>query len=166
MAQYEPVARIEDSAEMDGQESANWRPCSLRVCAQLTSCGDDWGGVVDRGPQVKSKAFGRNISTLMVRALSRFRKRRAITSLSVYTLCCRRPKLSHDRTLVAAMQQIADWLKKLGMDEYVQRFVENRVDLRVLPDLTDQDLEKLGSCSAIAAKCSGRSAISALLRLA
>jgi class 3 adenylate cyclase len=42
------------------------------------------------------------------------------------------------------MQQIADWLKKLGMSEYTQRFVENRVDLSVLPDLTDQDLEKLG----------------------
>ena len=42
------------------------------------------------------------------------------------------------------MQQISDWLGKLGMSEYVQRFVENRVDLSVLPDLTDQDLEKLG----------------------
>src|SRR5262249_7371944 len=44
----------------------------------------------------------------------------------------------------AAMQQIADWLEKLGMSEYAQRFAENRVDLSVLPDLTDQDLEKLG----------------------
>jgi class 3 adenylate cyclase/predicted ATPase len=42
------------------------------------------------------------------------------------------------------MQQIADWLKKLGMSEYVQRFIENRIDLSVLPDLTDQHLEKLG----------------------
>src|SRR6516225_3767720 len=42
------------------------------------------------------------------------------------------------------MQQIADWLKKLGMSEYAQRFVENRIDLSVLPDLTDQHLEKLG----------------------
>ena len=42
------------------------------------------------------------------------------------------------------MQQIADWLEKLGMSEYAQRFVDNRVDLSVLPDLTDQDLEKLG----------------------
>jgi SAM domain (Sterile alpha motif) len=49
-----------------------------------------------------------------------------------------------DRNWVTAMQQIADWLKKLGMSEYAQRFVENRVDLSVLPDLTDQDLEKLG----------------------
>ena len=42
------------------------------------------------------------------------------------------------------MQQIADWLKTLGMSEYTDRFVENRIDLSVLPDLTDQDLEKLG----------------------
>src|SRR6516165_7555923 len=42
------------------------------------------------------------------------------------------------------MQRIADWLEKLGMSEYAQRFAENRVDLSVLPDLTDQDLEKLG----------------------
>jgi class 3 adenylate cyclase/predicted ATPase len=30
------------------------------------------------------------------------------------------------------------------MSEYAQRFAENRVDFSVLPDLTDQDLEKLG----------------------
>jgi SAM domain (Sterile alpha motif)/Adenylate and Guanylate cyclase catalytic domain len=43
-----------------------------------------------------------------------------------------------------AEYEIADWLKKLGMSEYAQRFAENRIDLSVLPDLTDQDLEKLG----------------------
>ena len=42
------------------------------------------------------------------------------------------------------MQQIAHWLQKLGMSEYAQRFAENRIDLSILPDLTDQDLEKLG----------------------
>jgi class 3 adenylate cyclase len=42
------------------------------------------------------------------------------------------------------MQQIADWLEKLGMSEYAQRFAENRIDFSVLPALTDQDLEKLG----------------------
>ena len=45
---------------------------------------------------------------------------------------------------MAAMQQIGDWLKKLGMSEYAQRFVENRIDLSVLPDLMDQDLAKMG----------------------
>jgi len=42
------------------------------------------------------------------------------------------------------MQQIADWLEKLGMSEYAHCFAENRIDFSVLPDLTDQDLEKLG----------------------
>jgi class 3 adenylate cyclase len=42
------------------------------------------------------------------------------------------------------VHEIADWLNKLGMSEYARRFVENRIDLSVLPDLTDQDLEKLG----------------------
>ena len=42
------------------------------------------------------------------------------------------------------MQQIADWLKKLGMSEYAERFAENRIDFSILPDLTDQDLKDLG----------------------
>src|SRR5882757_4091841 len=42
------------------------------------------------------------------------------------------------------MQQIADWLKKLGLSEYAQRFAENRVDFSVLHELTDQDLKDLG----------------------
>jgi len=42
------------------------------------------------------------------------------------------------------MQQLADWLKKLGMSEYTQRFSENDIDFDILPELTDQDLEKLG----------------------
>jgi hypothetical protein len=44
----------------------------------------------------------------------------------------------------AAMQQIADWLKQLGMSEYAERFAENRIDFSVLRDLTDQDLKDLG----------------------
>jgi hypothetical protein len=47
------------------------------------------------------------------------------------------------------MQQLADWLEKLGMSEYAQPFDENRIDFSVLPDLTDQDLEKMaGNCRA------------------
>jgi class 3 adenylate cyclase/predicted ATPase len=42
------------------------------------------------------------------------------------------------------MQQIADWLEKLGMSEYAQRFAENGIDTSVLRYLTDQDLEKIG----------------------
>ena len=48
------------------------------------------------------------------------------------------------RPLVAAMQQIAEWLKKLGMAEYAQRFAENDIDISVLRHLTDQDLKELG----------------------
>ena len=42
------------------------------------------------------------------------------------------------------MQQIADWLEKLGMSEYAERFAENDIDFTILGDLTDQDLEKIG----------------------
>ena len=47
------------------------------------------------------------------------------------------------------MQQIVDWLEKLGMSEYTQRFAENDIDTSVLRHLTDQDLEELGVCSGI-----------------
>jgi hypothetical protein len=42
------------------------------------------------------------------------------------------------------MHQIADWLEKLGMSEYAQRFAENDIDSSILPHLTDQDLKELG----------------------
>src|SRR6516164_1201383 len=42
------------------------------------------------------------------------------------------------------MREIADWLEKLGMSEYADRFAENRIDFSVLPDLTDQHLRDLG----------------------
>jgi class 3 adenylate cyclase/predicted ATPase len=42
------------------------------------------------------------------------------------------------------MQQIADWLKKLGMSEYTQRFAENGIDVAALRHLTDQDLKDIG----------------------
>ena len=42
------------------------------------------------------------------------------------------------------MHGVADWLEKLGLSEYTQRFADNAIDLSVLPDLTDQDLEKIG----------------------
>ncbi|WP_439369632.1 AAA family ATPase [Bradyrhizobium sp. DASA03120] len=42
------------------------------------------------------------------------------------------------------MQQIVDWLEKLGMSEYAPRFAENRIDFSVLRELTDQDLKELG----------------------
>ena len=42
------------------------------------------------------------------------------------------------------MQQIADWLEKLGMSEYAEHFAESDIDTSVLRDLTDQDLKELG----------------------
>jgi class 3 adenylate cyclase/predicted ATPase len=42
------------------------------------------------------------------------------------------------------MQQIADWLKTLGLSEYAERFAESDIDTSVLRDLTDQDLKELG----------------------
>jgi len=42
------------------------------------------------------------------------------------------------------MQQVADWLEKLGLGQYAQRFAENDISFAVLPDLTDQDLKEIG----------------------
>lgn len=42
------------------------------------------------------------------------------------------------------MQQIEDWLAKLGMSEYAQRFAENGIDIEALRHLTDQDLKEIG----------------------
>ena len=42
------------------------------------------------------------------------------------------------------MQQIADWLEKLGMSEYAERFAENGISIAALPHLTDQDLKDIG----------------------
>jgi hypothetical protein len=45
------------------------------------------------------------------------------------------------------MQQIADWLEKLGLAQYGERFSENDIDFAILEELTDQDLEKIGVSS-------------------
>src|ERR1700746_2599550 len=47
----------------------------------------------------------------------------------------------------AAMQQIVEWLQKLGLGQYAHRFAENDITFVILPDLTDQDLEKIGVAS-------------------
>ena len=39
---------------------------------------------------------------------------------------------------------LGGWLRSLGLEQYEAAFRENAIDLSVLPDLTDQDLEKLG----------------------
>jgi class 3 adenylate cyclase/predicted ATPase len=42
------------------------------------------------------------------------------------------------------MQQVADWLQKLGLGKYAQCFAENEIDVSVLSHLTDQDLKDIG----------------------
>ena len=39
---------------------------------------------------------------------------------------------------------IAAWLEGLGLGQYVQAFVDNEIDVEVLPELTDEDLRELG----------------------
>ena len=39
---------------------------------------------------------------------------------------------------------IADWLRKLGLEQYEPAFRENEIDERVLPSLTAEDLRDLG----------------------
>jgi class 3 adenylate cyclase len=45
------------------------------------------------------------------------------------------------------MQQVTEWLQRLGLSEYADRFAENDIDFSILPELTDQDLEKIGVAS-------------------
>jgi len=45
------------------------------------------------------------------------------------------------------MQQIAEWLEKLGLGQYAQRFAENDINFAILSDLTDQDLKEIGVSS-------------------
>jgi class 3 adenylate cyclase len=42
------------------------------------------------------------------------------------------------------MQEIADWLTRLGLPEYAGAFAENGIDVAVLPHVTDQDLKDIG----------------------
>jgi SAM (Sterile alpha motif) domain-containing protein len=47
----------------------------------------------------------------------------------------------------ASMQQVADWLEKLGLGQYAHRFAENDIDFAVLAKLNDADLKELGVTS-------------------
>src|ERR1700721_4424655 len=40
--------------------------------------------------------------------------------------------------------EIADWLGRLGLGQYAQRFADHEIDVSVLPHLTDQDLKDIG----------------------
>jgi class 3 adenylate cyclase/tetratricopeptide (TPR) repeat protein len=41
------------------------------------------------------------------------------------------------------MTSIQEWLIAIGFEEYIQRFADNRINMDVLPDLTEEDLGKL-----------------------
>ena len=45
------------------------------------------------------------------------------------------------------MQEIADWLRGLGFEQYTRCFAENDIDSSILRDLSDEDLEKIGVAS-------------------
>ncbi|TMJ56614.1 MAG: guanylate cyclase [Alphaproteobacteria bacterium] len=42
------------------------------------------------------------------------------------------------------MQTLEDWLSQLGLSKYMEAFVQNDVDLRALPHITEADLQELG----------------------
>ena len=42
------------------------------------------------------------------------------------------------------MEQIAEWLEKLGLEQYAKLFANNDIDVSVLPHLSDHDLKDLG----------------------
>jgi SAM domain (Sterile alpha motif) len=60
----------------------------------------------------------------------------------VDAVCWEYGRLFRSRTRIAlnpygvAMQQIAEWLEKLGLSEYAQHFIENRIDFEILPDFS------------------------------
>ena len=41
------------------------------------------------------------------------------------------------------MKSIEEWLNEIGLDEYFQRFADSKINMDVLPDLIEEDLEKL-----------------------
>src|SRR5262249_32009830 len=43
-----------------------------------------------------------------------------------------------------AVRTITEWLASLGLSEYAGRFAEEKIDLSILSDLTEEDFEKLG----------------------
>jgi SAM domain (Sterile alpha motif) len=42
------------------------------------------------------------------------------------------------------VEQIADWLEKLGLGQYAKLFADNDIDVSILAHLSDQDLKDLG----------------------
>lgn len=55
----------------------------------------------------------------------------------------------------AGMPGIREWLSSHGLSEYADRFAANRIDLSILPDLSDEDLGSLASFWGIAGDSCG-----------
>jgi hypothetical protein len=53
------------------------------------------------------------------------------------------------------MPGIREWLSSHGLSEYADRFAANRIDLSILPDLSDEDLGSLASFWGIAGDSCG-----------
>jgi hypothetical protein len=43
-----------------------------------------------------------------------------------------------------ATLDVAEWLRSLGLEQYAPAFHDNGIDMRVLPNLTADDLKELG----------------------
>src|SRR5258708_2580132 len=105
--------------------------------------------VVSRSISRQRQSYQPGCAKLRVGSDSR---RRMVANKTCYsgnigiTFLCRGQKfvLAANQTVGGAMQQIADWLEKLGLGQYALRFAENGIDLSVLPELTDQDFDRLG----------------------
>ncbi|TMV05629.1 tetratricopeptide repeat protein [Ruegeria sediminis] len=41
-------------------------------------------------------------------------------------------------------EDLREWLRALGLADYTDAFLENRIDLAILPDLSDEDLREIG----------------------
>ena len=48
------------------------------------------------------------------------------------------------RTIWAATMDVGDWLRSLGLGQYLALFREHEINAEVLPELTEADLEKFG----------------------
>ena len=106
-----------------------------------------------RGPRVRHLGIrgrackSRPRMAALLRRLSRTAGR-LVTTVATGDVIARSMRTIHCRLQVseggAAMPAIREWLASLGLSEYTDTFIENRIDLPILPDLTDQDLKDLG----------------------
>src|ERR1700749_664684 len=49
--------------------------------------------------------------------------------------------------MTGTIDDLAEWLDRQGLSQYAQTFAENNIEYSVLPDLTEDDLKKLGVSS-------------------